>query len=500
MNRAVPRLLFLAAATIPAPAAANDAVLVLVDRSASMAGGNKWTFASQGIVQALDQDAFDTADVGLISAPSGDVAGPACVFGLPVPCAAPSLPQEAIGPAGPKSSLGPGMRQAIRDWMINNPPSAAGDGFPLYVALQSAINALRAWSGTGHRILIVVTDGGISCGQVSPRAGYGDCNGCDHEWENPLNMVALASQAKADASQPIDTFVIGVPGADTYDATACNAPPYHMRLALSAIAAAGAPQHVPGNCSGRTFTQVGGDPPIACHTDLTQAFTATAVANAISKAHDLVDDLIFGDGFESGDALAWSSRVTGGGDLSVSPAAALASSTSGLQGLVNDTAALYVQDDRPAAEGQYRARFYFNPNGFDPGEAQVHRRTRLFIAFADGPRRVVAIVLRRISGQYSVMGRARLDDNTQHDTGFFPITNAAHLVELRLARSTGPDANDGTFELWIDGASVHAATGLDNSASGVDFARLGALSVKTGASGTLLWDEFVSRRTIYIGP
>jgi hypothetical protein len=30
--------------------------------------------------------------------------------------------------------------------------------------------------------------------------------------------------------------------------------------------------------------------------------------------------------------------------------------------------------------------------------------------------------------------------------------------------------------------------------------RLGALSVKAGASGTLLWDEFVSRRRSYIGP
>jgi hypothetical protein len=28
----------------------------------------------------------------------------------------------------------------------------------------------------------------------------------------------------------------------------------------------------------------------------------------------------------------------------------------------------------------------------------------------------------------------------------------------------------------------------------------GALSVKTGAAGTLYWDEFVSRRQTYIGP
>jgi hypothetical protein len=109
-------------------------------------------------------------------------------------------------------------------------------------------------------------------------------------------------------------------------------------------------------------------------------------------------------------------------------------------------------------------------------------------------------VLRRLSGAYSLMGRARLDDNSQHDTGFFPIDDGPHFVELDWRRASGPDANDRSFELWIDGASVHAATALDNSVSSVDFVRLGALSVKTGAPGTLYWDEFVSRRSSYIGP
>ncbi len=40
---------------------------------------------------------------------------------------------------------------------------------------------------------------------------------------------------------------------------------------------------------------------------------------------------------------------------------------------------------------------------------------------------------------------------------------------------------------------------LDNSIGGVDFARLGALSAKEAASGTLYWDQFDSRRSTYIG-
>ena len=49
------------------------ALLVLLDRSASMADANKYVFAAQAIVQALDQDVFDTMYLGLYATPSGTV-------------------------------------------------------------------------------------------------------------------------------------------------------------------------------------------------------------------------------------------------------------------------------------------------------------------------------------------------------------------------------------------------------------------------------------------
>jgi hypothetical protein len=58
---------------------------------------------------------------------------------------------------------------------------------------------------------------------------------------------------------------------------------------------------------------------------------------------------------------------------------------------------------------------------------------------------------------------------------------------------------DGSFELWIDGASRSLLTAIDNGASAIESARMGALSVKAGAAGTLYFDEFVSRRLSYIG-
>ena len=211
-------------------------------------------------------------------------------------------------------------------------------------------------------------------------------------------------------------------------------------------------------------------------------------------------DRIFEDGFESADLTRWSSASTDGLDLSVSGAGAMAGTTAGLQAFVNDTNALFVQDDSPDAENRYRARFYFDTNGFDPGEAQSHFRTRIFIAFDPTGLRLITLVLKRQGGAYSIEGRVRLDDGTRADTGFFPITDGPHFFELDWIRASGPAANDGFFTLRIDNTPVSGLTFLNNDASPVDFVRMGALSIKTGAAGTLYYDQFESRRQVLIGP
>jgi hypothetical protein len=230
-------------------------------------------------------------------------------------------------------------------------------------------------------------------------------------------------------------------------------------------------------------------------------WTAFVGANSEIFARRYRTDLIFADGFESGSLSAWSSSATGGGDLTVSADASAKLTPNGLSGAVDDTAALYVQDASPRDEPRYRARFHFDTNGFDPGEADSHLRTRIFIAFEEAPtRRLAAIVLRRQGGAYSLIGRARLDDGAQANTTPIPIADGSHFVEIDWRRSSGPDANDGAFEMWIEGTLAATLSNLDNSLSAVDFVRLGALSVKSGASGTMYWDEFESRRGSYIGP
>ena len=214
----------------------------------------------------------------------------------------------------------------------------------------------------------------------------------------------------------------------------------------------------------------------------------------------LAPELIFADGFDLGGLSRWSASATDGGDLSVGPAAGI-SGGMGLQALVDDTAGLWVQDDAPNDERRYRARIGLRPNGFDPGESAGAFRTRFFILF-DGPpqRRLAALVLRRLNGQYAVMARVRRDDGTQADTGFFDITDAPHTIQIDWRRASAAGANDGRLDLWIDGAHRATVSGLDNDGGGVDFVRLGALSVKGGASGTLHFDGFESRRRTYILP
>jgi hypothetical protein len=209
-------------------------------------------------------------------------------------------------------------------------------------------------------------------------------------------------------------------------------------------------------------------------------------------------DLIFEDNFESGDTSRWSVSQTGGTDLAVTAGAGLAGTGHGMRTLVNDTGSLYVQDDTPAAETRYRARFYFDPNSFDPGEADGHQRIRMFLAQDATSLRIVTIVLKRLSGQYSLEARTRQNDGSRVDTGFFPITNAPHFVEFDWHRAN-PGVADGILIFYIDSTILSVLTDLDNDQGLVESGRLGALSLKTGASGTLRFDQFESRRANLIG-
>jgi hypothetical protein len=272
------------------------AMLVLLQKSASMLDGNKWVFAAQAIVQALDQPVFDTMTVGLIAAPNAAITGPACVANFSVACGVPAFPQVPLKYAGMnKSTDATGVRHDIYSWLAANNASdyGVGEGNPLYSAIQSSIGAIQLWPGPGKRILLVVTDGAISCTSLSSRTGYLDGNGCT-DWENPNNIISLVNQANTNQTTPIDTFIVGVPGSDSTAASGPNYPPYNMRAALSDIAYAGSPSNVPANCTHTNpFQQSDPSPTVSCHFDMTQNYSAQQLASAIAQVRGKVLGCIF---------------------------------------------------------------------------------------------------------------------------------------------------------------------------------------------------------------
>jgi len=208
---------------------------------------------------------------------------------------------------------------------------------------------------------------------------------------------------------------------------------------------------------------------------------------------------IFANDF-SGSLAAWSSSSVDGGDLAIVGGSPINGGAS-LRASVDDQNPLYVQDDTPLDENQYRMRFRLNTGDFDGGAAQGHFRTRIFLGFEEAPlRRLFAVVLKYQNGQYSLIGRARRDDNSQADIPApIPISAGTHEIEIQWVTASGPAGGDGFFGLWVDGNLLGEVDGLQSYVSGLDFVRLGTMNVKAGASGTLWFDDFDSQRTQSIG-
>ena len=209
-----------------------------------------------------------------------------------------------------------------------------------------------------------------------------------------------------------------------------------------------------------------------------------------------VSDLIFADGFESGNFSAWTSNANDG-DLSVSGAAALVGSW-GMQAVINDTNTNYVTDDTPNAEPRYRARFYFDPNTITMASGNAHY---IFKGFIGTSTEVLRVEFRQFSGNYEIRAALLDDGSTWINTNWFAISDAAHFIEIDWRAATAPGANDGGLTLWIDNVQQADLVGMDNDTRRVDRARLGALTgIDTGTSGTYYFDAFESRRLNYIGP
>jgi len=209
-------------------------------------------------------------------------------------------------------------------------------------------------------------------------------------------------------------------------------------------------------------------------------------------------DLIFADGFESGNLTAWSSSLVHGGDLSVSPSAALLGDQ-GLQVLIDDNNTLFVIDESPAAETRYRVRFYFDPNSIPMAIGDAHV---IFQGFSgSGTVQLLQLELRFQATGYEMRGLLLNDAKVWISTSWFPLSDAPHTLELDWRAATAAGANNGGLTFWIDQVQQAGLTGVDNDTRRIDQVRLGAASgIDAGTRGIYFLDAFESRRSTYIGP
>ena len=232
----------------------------------------------------------------------------------------------------------------------------------------------------------------------------------------------------------------------------------------------------------------GGSGPTVTPSPTTPTPTATPTTSTPPTS-----DLIFADGFESGNLSAWSSGATGNGDLSVTAAAALVG-TRGMQAAINDNTAIYITDDTPSAESRYRARFYFDPNSISMASGDNH-----FIFYIiSGNSKVVTRIQFRFTNRDGYQVRIQILNNSSSwtNSAWLAISDAPHALEIDWLAAT-----NGGVTLWIDGTQRAALTGIANSNYRIDRVRLGAVNgIDSGTRGTTYFDAFESRRQTFIGP
>ena len=205
----------------------------------------------------------------------------------------------------------------------------------------------------------------------------------------------------------------------------------------------------------------------------------------------VVADILFADGFETGNFSAWSIN---NGSSSVSTNAAMAG-TFGME--VNllggaEGRAIYNYNVAPALT-TYNARFYFNPNGaMSPGQSH-----RIFDGQQGTTARFWVLFRRNNAGVPQVRAIVSQSAGAVQRTAWYTIADAPQYLEFMWEAGT-----NASFSLYVNG-TLHQLTGLNTSGYEVTRVRLGAIAgVANSYSGIEYFDEFVSKRSLAapIGP
>ena len=208
-----------------------------------------------------------------------------------------------------------------------------------------------------------------------------------------------------------------------------------------------------------------------------QGGTATATVSVT-----VLPDLIFADGFESGNLSYWSSAVTDGGDLAVLPAAALVGSQ-GLSVTIDDNNPMYVVDNSPSAETHYRYRFYFDPNTIPMASQDTHFIFKAIGSSGEASR----MYMYYYQNNYYIVAQALDNGNVWRSTSPYLLSDQKHFIEVDWLAASTTAGTDGALALWVDDAQVRSLSGVANGNKRVDEVWLGPYaSIDNGTTGHVL--------------
>ncbi len=202
-------------------------------------------------------------------------------------------------------------------------------------------------------------------------------------------------------------------------------------------------------------------------------------------------DAIFADGYESASFSAWSSVSNPGGRITVTTGSKQAG-TYGMNAQVSGGASGYVQDNSPAAETSYHARFYFNPASLS--NVNTTART-IFTGLSQAGQTVFTVQIRRSGGNYQVNAVVSRAGGTSA-TNWYAIGNAA-FTAIEIGWQSGSAAS---FSLYAGGVLRQTLTGLNTSAYTLETARLGPQGSLGTVTGAAYFDSFASKRATVVGP
>lgn len=169
----------------------------------------------------------------------------------------------------------------------------------------------------------------------------------------------------------------------------------------------------------------------------------------------------------------------------------------GLRVTLDDTQSHYLQDNNPAAEKRYIARFYLYIGGYM--SAMDSAELALLSGYStNGSRHFRLVLAKTASGNFTLTRRVRRDDGTEAiEAGGAILNQNWNEIVLDWAASSADVANDGSIALTVNGVTQTAMTGLDNDQAVIDHVRLGVdggISA-LAAPGQFMVDTFLSQRS-----